>query len=103
MIVNGCVFGVARTGYPVEFRRRGIAFTDLLDLAEADKGSWLVQFQAQEGYQHTLTLAEASEVVLATHVGGETLSHVHGFPLRAVIASRRGWFWVKWLSEVRIS
>jgi len=84
-------------------RWRGLALKDLLDLAEIDQRSWLVQFRAQEGYQHSLTLAEASDVVLATHVGGAALSHVHGFPLRAVVPSRRGWFWVKWLSEIRIS
>lgn len=84
-------------------RWRGIALSHLLDLAEVDRQAWLVQFRAQEGYQHSLTLAEASDVILATHVGGAALSHVHGFPLRAVVPSRRGWFWVKWLSEIRIS
>ncbi|HYH05137.1 MAG TPA: molybdopterin-dependent oxidoreductase [Bacillota bacterium] len=24
----------------------------------------------------------------------------HGFPLRAVVPSRRGWFWVKWLAKI---
>jgi DMSO/TMAO reductase YedYZ molybdopterin-dependent catalytic subunit len=35
-------------------------------------------------------------------VGGEALDHVHGFPLRAVVPARRGWFWVKWVGEVEV-
>lgn len=26
----------------------------------------------------------------------------HGFPLRAVAPSRRGWHWVKWLTEMDV-
>ena len=84
-------------------RWQGIALSDLLELAEIEPDSWRVQFRAQEGYQHRLPLGEANQVILATHVGGEKLSHMHGFPLRAVVPSRRGWFWVKWLSEIRVS
>ena len=38
----------------------------------------------------------------AKHVGGELLTHVHGAPLRAVVPSRRGWFWVKWLTRIEV-
>jgi hypothetical protein len=48
------------------------------------------------------TLAQAQEILLATHVGEEVLNHVQGFPLRAVIPSRRGWHWVKWLTEIEV-
>ena len=84
-------------------RWQGIALSELLDLARIESNSWLVQFHAKEGYQHGLLIGEAKKVLLATHVGGDVLSHMHGFPLRAVVPTRRGWFWVKWLSEIQVS
>jgi hypothetical protein len=53
-------------------------------------------------YTAPFTLAQAEEILLATHVKGEVLNHVHGFPLRAVVPSRRGWHWVKWLVEIEV-
>ncbi len=48
-----------------------------------------------------LQTKRSQEILLATHVGGEPLNHSHGFPLRAVAPSRRGWFWVKWVQRIR--
>lgn len=53
-------------------------------------------------YAHDLPWEAARQVLLATHVGGELLSPDHGAPLRAVVPTRRGWFWVKWLSQVQL-
>ncbi|HBJ30732.1 MAG TPA: sulfite oxidase, partial [Dehalococcoidia bacterium] len=36
---------------------------------------------------------DAREFVLATNVGGETLSHGDGYPLRLVAPGRRGFEW----------
>ncbi len=83
-------------------RWQGVTLKDLLNLAGLDEGAWSVELKAVSGYAQSFTLAEASEILLATHVGGEPLSHAHGFPLRAVVPSRRGWLWVKWLTEVRV-
>ena len=46
------------------------------------------------------TLAEARQILIATHVGGEVLTEWHGYPVRAVVPFRRGWFWVKWMGEI---
>ena len=54
------------------------------------------------GRTASFTLAQAQEILLATHVGDEVLHHVHGYPLRAVVPSRRGWHWVKWLTEIEV-
>jgi hypothetical protein len=83
-------------------RWSGVALAGLLALAGADPGAFAVRFRAAAGYVQTLTLVEAGRVLLATHVGGEALEHRHGFPLRAVVPSRRGWFWVKWLEEIEV-
>ena len=81
---------------------RGVLFTDLLALAGLSSQAGMIRLQAATGYAHIFTLAEARELLLATHVGDEPLDHWHGYPLRAVIPSRRGWFWVKWLSEIEV-
>ena len=47
-------------------------------------------------------LAQAQEILLATYVGDQVLAHVHGYPMRAVVPSRRGWHWVKWLTEIEV-
>jgi DMSO/TMAO reductase YedYZ molybdopterin-dependent catalytic subunit len=61
-----------------------------------------VRLESVTGYSFLIPATEVDQVLLATHVGGETLNFEHGFPLRAVVPSRRGWFWVKWLSRIEI-
>ncbi len=81
---------------------RGIRLTDLLAMAGVDPQANAIRLRAATGYSHLFTLTEAREILLATHVGGEPLDHWHGFPMRAVVPSRRGWFWVKWLTEIEV-
>jgi len=59
-----------------------------------------VRLVSETGYNHTYPVIEARQILLATHVSGEVLSPQHGFPVRAVVPGRRGWFWVKWLVEI---
>jgi DMSO/TMAO reductase YedYZ molybdopterin-dependent catalytic subunit len=65
-------------------------------------GALAVVLKAASGYTAYFTLAEADEILLATHVGGQVFDHGHGFPLRAVVPSRRGWQWVKWLVGIEV-
>jgi DMSO/TMAO reductase YedYZ molybdopterin-dependent catalytic subunit len=53
-------------------------------------------------YRAHFTLAQIDEILLATFVGEEILSHNHGLPIRAVVPSRRAWHWVKWLTEIEV-
>ncbi|HIN71006.1 MAG TPA: hypothetical protein EYM98_00335 [Dehalococcoidia bacterium] len=46
------------------------------------------------------SLDDAREFVLATNVGGETLSHGDGYPLRLVAPGRRGFEWARWVTEI---
>jgi DMSO/TMAO reductase YedYZ molybdopterin-dependent catalytic subunit len=80
---------------------RGVPLWHLLEEAGLAERSW-VRLRGVSGYFGDFSLAEARDMLLATHVGGETLNHWHGFPLRAVAPTRRGWFWVKWLTEVEV-
>lgn len=81
---------------------RGVLLRDLLAEAGLEPGASTVRLSAGEGYSHGLTLKEAEAVLLASHVGGEPLAHEHGFPLRAVVPTHRGWFWVKWLRRIEV-
>ena len=78
----------------------GLRLVDLLQLAGAPDDILQVRIKAESGYTKTYPMVEAKDILLATHVGGDVLHHSHGFPLRAVVPSRRGWFWVKWVSSI---
>jgi DMSO/TMAO reductase YedYZ molybdopterin-dependent catalytic subunit len=61
-----------------------------------------VSFVSVTGYRWALPLDEAKAALLATHIGGESLSHDHGAPLRLVAPDRRGFQWVKWVTRVEV-
>ncbi|OLC57253.1 MAG: hypothetical protein AUH85_03880 [Chloroflexi bacterium 13_1_40CM_4_68_4] len=52
------------------------------------------------GHAWTFPRVEADSMLLATHLGDETLSPAHGYPLRLVAPGRRGFQWVKWVSRI---
>lgn len=81
---------------------RGVMLSDVLKQIAQTKSLRVIRLIGSSGYWGLYTAEEAREILLATHVGGEVLSHGHGFPVRAVVPSRRGWFWVKWLAAVEI-
>lgn len=80
----------------------GIWLTKTLEAAGLETTPTGIRLASVTGYDRFLPWEEASQVLLATHVGGEQLSAGHGFPLRAVVPTRRGWFWVKWLSQIYV-
>lgn len=81
---------------------RGIPIMALLTRAKLNPQAVGVILRGVADYTAPYTLAQAEEILLATYVGEEVLNHVHGFPLRAVVPSRRGWHWVKWLMEIEV-
>lgn len=89
-------------GWYATQRWAGVRLVDLLQAAGMTRPAKLVGLEAVGGYGHLYSAAETQAILLATHVGGEPLAHRHGFPMRAVVPSRRGWFWVKWLSRVEL-
>jgi cytochrome b561 len=82
---------------------QGVSVGVLLDAADPDDGVRWVQFRSVTGYRFSLPIEEARDALLATRVDGERLSHGHGYPLRLVAPGRRGFQWVKWVEEVRIT
>jgi hypothetical protein len=82
---------------------RGIWLKDLLAQAETQGEKIRIALIDVSGYTGYFSPAEISEILLATHVGEQVLDHWHGYPLRAVVPSRRGWHWVKWLTEIEVT
>ena len=90
-------------GWYVEREWQGIALGALLDRAGVRPGARSVVVRSVTGYWRRLPLAEAQRALLATHVGGQPLTHGHGAPLRLVVPGRRGYEWVKWVAEIEVS
>lgn len=84
-------------------RWSGIRVGALIDAAGGltDQANW-VRFVSVTGYRWSLPIDEAQHALLATHVGGEPLSHGHGAPARLVAPGRRGFQWVKWVDRVEV-
>jgi hypothetical protein len=82
---------------------QGVALGDLLDRAGVLSGARSVMVRASTGYWRRYTLGSARNMLLATRVGGEPLSHGHGAPARLVVPNGRGYEWVKWVVAVEVS
>jgi DMSO/TMAO reductase YedYZ molybdopterin-dependent catalytic subunit len=55
------------------------------------------------GYARRFPIADLDSTWLVTRLGGEPLSPGHGFPARIVAPSRRGFWWVKWVTRIEMS
>jgi DMSO/TMAO reductase YedYZ molybdopterin-dependent catalytic subunit len=53
------------------------------------------------GYGRLFPARDADELLVATRIDGERLAAGHGFPARLVAPGRRGFWWVKWIEEIR--
>lgn len=81
---------------------QGLRVGNLLEQGQPTDEAAYVRFVSVTGYRWSIPIEEARETLLATHVGGEQLSHGHGRPLRLVAPGRRGFQWVKWVHRVEI-
>ena len=81
---------------------RGVRLADLLTQAKIYQVAVNVLLKGVLDYGARFNLVQCEEILLATQVGGQILDHQHGYPLRAVVPSRRGWHWVKWMTEIEV-
>lgn len=82
---------------------RGVPLTDLLAQVKVLQARHRILLKDVSGYTSLFTPNEVSEILLATYVGDQVLNHWHGFPVRVVVPSRRGGYWVKWLTEIEVT
>lgn len=81
---------------------QGVMVDELLQQARLEQDALAISFVAVTGYRWSLPLGEARTALLALRVGGEALTHGHGAPLRLVAPGRRGFQWVKWVTEIKV-
>ena len=61
-----------------------------------------LHIRSATGYDRRFAIANAGRLLVATRLGGTALDADHGFPVRLVAPDRRGYWWVKWLTEIRV-
>lgn len=81
---------------------RGVRLDRLLARAQPHGAARFVRIVSHTGYRWSFPRGEAQSLLLATHVGGEPLSHDHGAPVRLVASGRRGFQWVKWVTHIEL-
>lgn len=67
-----------------------------------DEDARSVLVRSVTGYSRRFAVDDLDDIVLATRVGGAALTPGHGYPARLVAPGRRGFWWVKWVEEIRL-
>jgi DMSO/TMAO reductase YedYZ molybdopterin-dependent catalytic subunit len=83
-------------------RWRGVRLSRLLELAGTERPARHVSVASVTGYRWSFALDDAHELLLATYIGGQPLSHEHGAPVRLVVPWARGFQWVKWVQRIEL-
>jgi DMSO/TMAO reductase YedYZ molybdopterin-dependent catalytic subunit len=82
----------------------GVPLTYVMGLAGVQSGAKAVYLTGAEGYAGYLSLDDAllPDNFLAYQWKDQPLPILHGYPLRAVIASKMGYTWTKYLVEIKV-
>ncbi|WXG46325.1 MAG: molybdopterin-dependent oxidoreductase [Candidatus Atabeyarchaeum deiterrae] len=82
----------------------GIPLNNILAMAGVQSGAMDVVFYGADGYTSSLTwpTENASDVLLAFMMNGETLPPDQGFPMRVVAPNDQGYKWVKWVYRIEV-
>ena len=90
-------------GWWSEQRWSGIGLADLVAASAPTAGASRVSVVSVTGHRWSFGLDEIGPALLATHVGGETLSAGHGYPVRLIFPGRRGFQWIKWVERIELA
>lgn len=83
-------------------RWRGVRLSRILEIAHPKPAAGHFSVASVTGYRWSFALDDAHQLLLATHVGGQPLSHEHGAPVRLVVPWARGFQWVKWVQRIEL-
>jgi hypothetical protein len=61
-----------------------------------------VVVRSTTGYWRRFPIEQSDRLLLATHMAGRPLSDGNGGPVRIVAPGRRGYWWVKWVSNIEV-
>jgi len=73
-----------------------------LDRLLGDVTGSSIRVTSHTGYDRRFPREEAGRLLLALRFGGRPLDAAHGYPVRIVAPSRRGFWWVKWVAAVDV-
>ena len=90
-------------GWWTEQHWRGVMLADLLARHGVRASAQRVEVVSQTGHAWSFPIGEADRLLIATHVGGETLSTGHGYPARLIAPDHRGFQWIKWVTQVHVA
>jgi Oxidoreductase molybdopterin binding domain len=88
------------SGWALRTTWRGVPLATLIERASPVHAATHVVVRSVTGWSTDLSLAEASDALLATRVAGQPLPPGNGAPARLVVPTRRGLDWVKWVDEI---
>jgi DMSO/TMAO reductase YedYZ molybdopterin-dependent catalytic subunit len=71
----------------------------LLDRLLGDAPGRSIVVKSATGYRRRFPREAASDLLVATRLGDGLLTAAHGHPARLVAPGRRGFWWVKWVTE----
>jgi DMSO/TMAO reductase YedYZ molybdopterin-dependent catalytic subunit len=83
-------------------RWRGVRLSRLLEMAHPKQSAGHLSVSSVTGYRWSFGIGGARELLLATYLGDEALSHEHGAPVRLVVPWARGFQWVKWVQRIQL-
>ena len=87
-------------GWYSEQEWEGVFLSRLLPPSQL-AGALSVSVRSATGYPRRFDLADLPRLLLATRVGGAQLAPGNGHPVRLVAPGMRGFWWVKWVVELR--
>lgn len=66
-------------------------------------GTRSIVVRSTTGYSRRFPVGDIEHLLLATGYEDRPLANRHGFPLRLVAPGRRGFWWVKWVTDIETS
>jgi DMSO/TMAO reductase YedYZ molybdopterin-dependent catalytic subunit len=90
-------------GWWTEQRWRGVTLGELLARHGVRASAQRVDVVSLTGHAWSFAIGEVDRLLIASHVGGETLTPGHGYPARLIAPDHRGFQWIKWVSRIHVA